>query len=213
MSVLTDEELAYFSNAFSLGNGSSESENLENHNSDDSLPDHSLSVETEIPQVLAHILGNSKLTLLAEISHYRLFFPLTLKTDALGVLSPTLGTPEVIDIRGVERSWRLEELKGVRVVDKLTQKDIEVLSLSSSGMTIKAPQEFEHNKAHEGDRKRQLILPNGTQLDMVYEEVRTENGVMAVKINAEGVSREVLREFLFNQHKSTYSHLYKSISG
>jgi len=198
MSVLTDEELAYFNNALSS----------EDEGSDNSLLGHSLSVETEVPQVLAHILGNSKLTLLAEISNYRLFFPLKLKVDEFGGFSPTLGTPEVIDMCGAERSWRLDELKGVRVVDKLTQKDIEVLSLSSSGMTIKAPQEFNLQTEHSS----QLILPNGTQLDMVYEQVRTENGVMAVRINADGGSREVLREFLFNEHKTKYKHLYKGLN-
>ena len=205
MSVLTDEELAYFSNALSS----------DDNESDNVLLGHSLSVETEIPHVLAHILGNSKLTLLAEISYYRLFFPLKLTVDELGVFSPTLGTPEVIDMRGGERSWRLNKIKGVRVVDKATQKDIEVLSLSSSGMTIKAPQEFTLQNAQKKDEQKehqsQLILPNGTQLDMAYEEVRTENGVMAVKINAEGMSREVLREFLFNEHKSQYEHLYKGL--
>jgi len=198
MSFLTDEELAYFSKTLTSGSDGS----------DNSLLGHSLSVETEIPQVLAHLLGHSKLTLLAEISYYRLFFPLKLKTDELGVMSPILGTPEVIDMRGVERSWRLDELKGVRVVDKFTQKDIEVLSLSSSGMTIKAPQELDLQTEHSS----KLILPNGTQLDMVYEQVRTENGVMAVKINADGGSREVLREFLFNEHKRQYGHLYKGLN-
>jgi hypothetical protein len=209
MSLLTNEELDYFSNAFSLGDGNLGNGTLRNESTDNRLSEHSLSVETEIPQVLTHLLGHSKLTLLAEISYYRLFFPLELKTDEFGGLTPTLGTPEVIDTRGGERSWRLDELEGVRVVDEVTQKDIEVLSLSSSGMTVKVPQGFEHKTEHSSE----LVLPDGTHLGMEYEEVRTENGVMAVKINAQGQPRKVLREFLFNQHKVKYSHLYKSISG
>lgn len=61
MSLLTDEELAYFNSTLSLENDSAE------HNS---LSGHTLSVETEIPQVLSHILGRSKLNLQAEVSHY-----------------------------------------------------------------------------------------------------------------------------------------------
>lgn len=123
------------------------------------------------------------------------------------MMSPTLGAPEVVDIRGKERSWRLDKIKGVRIIDG-SQADIEVLSLSSSGMTIKVPQDFEDKSKHSSE----LFLPDGTHLDMAYEEVRTENGIMAVKINLEGQPREVLREFLFKQHKAKHSHLYEGLS-
>ena len=76
-------------------------------------------------------------------------------------------------------------------------------------MTLKVPHEFDFQKSANSS---QLILPNGTQLDMVYEVVRKENDVMAVKINAEGISREMLREFLFNEHKLKYKHLYDSLN-
>ena len=198
MSTLSDEEIAYFSGVFSP----------EDDSADNSLSRHSLSVATEIPQVLAHILGNAKLTLLAEISYYRLWFPLTLKQDELGQFLPELGIPEVIDMRGGERSWRLNDVKNIKVIDNDTAKFVEVLSLSSSGMTIKVPQELNAKVP----RLTQLILPNGEHLDMVFEPVRTENGIMAAKISAEGESREILRQFLFSEHKAKYSHLYKNIN-
>lgn len=197
MSVLSNEELAYFSGAFSPIDDSA----------DNSLSRHSLSVATEIPDVLTHILGNAKLTLLAEISYYRLWFPLTLKVDDFGTLSPELGIPEVIDTRGGERSWRLDHVKNVKLVDNDTEKDVEVLSLSSSGMTIRVPQDFDTTMTH----LSQLILPNGACLDVMLDPVRTENGVMAAKISAEGESREILRQFLFSEHKAKYEHLYKNI--
>jgi hypothetical protein len=75
-------------------------------------------------------------------------------------------------------------------------------------MTIKVPQDFEHKTEHSSE----LILPDGTHLNMEYEEVRTENGVMAIKINADGQPREALREFLFNEHKRQYGHLYKGLN-
>ncbi|WP_350431574.1 hypothetical protein ABIS04_15055 [Shewanella sp. H8] len=198
MSILSNEELAYFSDVFSP----------QDDNIDNSLSRHSLSVATEIPQVLAHILGNAKLTLLAEISYYRLWFPLTVKLDDLGRFSPELGIPEVIDMRGGERSWRLDHVKNVTVIDNDTAIDVEVLSLSSSGMTIKVPQEFDTTLPHSS----QLILPNGTHIHITFEPVRTENGIMAAKINAEGESREILRQFLFSEHKAKYAHLYKNIN-
>jgi hypothetical protein len=198
MPTLSDEELAYFSDVFAP----------EDDSTDNSLAKHSLSVATEIPQVLAHILGNAKLTLLAEISYYQLWFPLTLKQDDLGQFSPQLGAPEVIDMRGGERSWRLDHVKNIKVMDNDSAKYVEVLSLSSSGMTIKVPQELNAKMPH----LTQLILPNGVHLDMVFEPVRTENGIMAAKISAEGESREMLRQFLFSEHKAKYSHLYKNIN-
>ncbi|WP_299269215.1 hypothetical protein [uncultured Psychrosphaera sp.] len=198
MSTLSNEEIAYFSDAFSP----------KDDNVGNALSNHSLSVATEVPEVLAHILGNAKLTLLAEISYYRLWFPLTLKVDDLGIFSPELGIPEVIDMRGGERSWRLDHVKNVKVIDNDTAKDVEVLSLSSSGMTIKVPQEFDTSMSH----LSQLVLSNGDRLDVTLEPVRTENGVMAAKISAEGESREILRQFLFSEHKAKYEHLYKNIN-
>ncbi|GGQ26969.1 hypothetical protein [Shewanella litoralis] len=200
MSTLSDEELAYFSDVFSPKSSADSADNA--------FSRHSLSVATEIPQVLSHILGNAKLTLLAEISYYRLWFPLQLKQDEFGQFTPELGTPEVIDMRGGERSWRMDNVKDVRVIDNETSKFVEVLSLSSSGITIRVPQELDT----QSPRLTQLILPNGTHVEMEFEPVRTENGVMAAKISAEGENRQMLRQFLFNQHKAKFSHLYEDIN-
>ena len=200
MSTLSREELAYFSDVFSPESSGDSEDNV--------FSKHSLSVATEIPQVLSHILGNAKLTLLAEISYYRLWFPLQLKQDEFGQFTPELGIPEVVDMRGGERSWRIDDLKDVRVMDNETSKFVEVLSLSSSGITIKIPKELDTKSP----RHTQLILPKGTHVDMEFEPVRTENGVMAAKISAEGESRQLLRQFLFSQHKAKYSHLYENIN-
>jgi hypothetical protein len=198
MSTLSEEELAYFRDFFSP----------EADATDNSLAIHSLNVAAEIPEVLANILGNAKLTVLAEISYYRLSFPLTIKQDDLGQFSPALGIPEVIDLRGGERSWRLHNAKNIKVIENDTANDVEVLSLSSSGITIKMPQELKSKVPH----LTQLILPNGIHIDMEFEPVRTENGVVAAKISAEGESGELLRQFLFSEHKAKYSHLYKKIN-
>ncbi|MDD8058981.1 MULTISPECIES: hypothetical protein [Shewanella] len=200
MSTLSREELAYFSDVFSPESSGDSEDNV--------FSKHSLSVATEIPQVLSHILGNAKLTLLAEISYYRLWFPLQIKQDEFGQFTPELGTPEVLDMRGGERSWRIDNVKDLRVIDSETSKLVEVLSLSSSGITIRVPKELDTQSS----RHTRLILPNGTQVDMEFEPVRTENGVMAAKISAEGENRQMLRQFLFNQHKAKFSHLYEDIN-
>jgi hypothetical protein len=198
---LSDEELACFSDIFTskmtLGNP------LQSKTDADILADNSLSVSTEIPQVLAHILGEAKLTLLAEISHYRLWFPLVLKRDELGQFIPVLGVPEVVDMQGAERSWRVTDLKNVTVVGN-TEQEVEVLSLSSSGLTIKMRGDLHAEMPTSG----KLMLTNGLQVDVDFEPVRAENGIMAAKINAHGEAREALRQFLFSAHKTKYSHLY-----
>ncbi|UJF21637.1 hypothetical protein [Shewanella sp. OMA3-2] len=198
---LSDEELACFNDIFTssmtVGNDSQSKTDA------DILADNALSVSTEIPQVLAHILGEAKLTLLAEISHYRLWFPLVLKRDELGQFIPVLGVPEVVDNQGAERSWRVTDLKDVTVVDNAEQ-EVEVLSLSSSGLTIKMRGELHAEMPTSG----KLMLTNGLQVDVDFEPVRAENGIMAAKINAHGEAREALRQFLFSAHKAKYSHLY-----
>ena len=68
---------------------------------------HQLSVQAHIPTSLKKVLGASELTLLAEISHYQLWFPVKLSINAAGEFCPDLGTPEIIDVQGNERSWRI----------------------------------------------------------------------------------------------------------
>ncbi|MFK3975568.1 hypothetical protein [Shewanella vesiculosa] len=204
MYSLSKEELACFSDLFkpksTKGSGVSSVE-------DDSLAYCSLSISAEVPQVLAKILGKATLTLLADISYYRLLFPLQMKQDELGQFIPELGIPEVIDMRGAERCWRMTNVKNVQVVDNETAKFIEVLSLSSSGLTIKIPNEMDPKIP----RVIQLILPGDVHVDMPFEPVRTENGVIAAKIHVEGESRIALREFLFSEHKAKFAHLYEEI--
>ncbi len=60
--------------------------------------EHQLSMQTEVPQSLKQVLVGSKLTLLAEISHYQLWFPVSLSLNNLGEFSPKLATSEIIDV-------------------------------------------------------------------------------------------------------------------
>lgn len=201
MNTLSDEELACINDLFGIAKGQSISPLSEAGE----LAENALSVSTEIPNALANILGESKLTLLAEISHYRLWFPLVIKRDELGQFMPVLGVPEVVDTRGAERSWRITDLKDVKIVNDQSEHPVEVLSLSSTGLTFK----MQDDKQAEIPASGKLILSNGSELDVDFEPVRAENGVIAAKINAQGKAREALRKFLFTAHKTKYSHLYK----
>ncbi|NKF49588.1 hypothetical protein G3R49_03235 [Shewanella sp. WXL01] len=204
MSILTDEELACFGELFTPQSATS----LEPHQAEktQAYDEHYLSVSTEIPQVLTKILGQAQLTLLAEISHYRLWFPLVLKRDELGQFVPVLGVPEVLDARGSERSWRVNNLKGVKVMTRCCEAQAQVLSLSSSGLTIRLPE----NCCADDFYQANLLLPGSQPISVDFEPVRTENDIMAARINAHGHARQAIREFLFSEHKAQFSHLYAS---
>jgi hypothetical protein len=168
---------------------------------------HSLSIATEIPQVLAAILGKATLTLLAEIGHYKLWFPISLQTDELGQFLPSLGMPEVLDTQGGERSWRLDDNRGINLLDGETELAIEVLSLSSSGLSIKLPDNWEYLNIT-APRMGTLQLPDGSEMDIMFEPIGQRNGVLGAKILLKSPQQRVLREFLFAKHKLKYQHLY-----
>ncbi|PMG75259.1 hypothetical protein BCU84_16685 [Shewanella sp. 10N.286.51.B7] len=194
---LTKEELACFSELFAKKPSAVKA-------SDDTHSD-TIAVTTEIPSTLARLLGKTQLTLLAEISHYRLWFPLSIAMDELGQFAPTLGIPEVVDTRGADRSWRMKELDNVRIIDFDTNLAIEVLSLSSTGLTLYAPNISDDVES----RRAKLILTKDISFDIEYQIVRSENGVIAATIVVSDESRETLRQFLFSMHKSKYSYLYE----
>jgi hypothetical protein len=170
---------------------------------------HSLSIATEIPQVLAAILGKSTLTLLAEIGHYKLWFPISLHTDELGQFLPSLGMPEVLDTQGGERSWRLDNNKGIHLLDEQTAMAIEVLSLSSSGLSIKLPDNWEYLD-NSVSRMGTLQLSDGNEMAIEFELIGQRNGVLGAKMLLKSPQQRVLREFLFAKHKLKYQHLYST---
>ncbi|ARD23579.1 MULTISPECIES: hypothetical protein [Shewanella] len=198
-STLTKEELACFSELFAK-TPSAVKKVPEG-------PNETVSVTTEIPATLASLLGKTQLTLLAEISHYRLWFPLNIAMDELGQFVPKLGIPEVVDTRGADRSWRMNELDNVRIIDFDTNLAIDVLSLSSTGLTLYAPNIDDTEEA----RQAKLILTKDISFDIEYQVVRSENGVIAATIVVSDESRETLRQFLFSMHKAQHSNLYERV--
>lgn len=205
---LSLEELACFRELFTPTR-------LDSGLSQDNFPqepmvNHVLTVSTEVPQVIASILGKAKLTLLAEVGSYKLWFPLCMKVDDFGQLQPTLGVPEVLDASGVERSWRLTQAEDVWIFDHDQGEQWSVASLSSSGMAIRAKSQQQFSQLL-GSKDLQLQLPDGETLRVDIEPIRSEKGLAIVKFQAEAEEREALRQFLFNRHRSQHAKLYASV--
>ena len=200
---LSAEELACFSELFSPTRVGTALTN-------DPLVNHVLTVTTEVPQVIASIFGKAKLTLLAEVGPYKLWFPLLMKVDDFGQFQPTLGVPEVLDASGVERSWRLTQADDVWIFDHDQGEQWSVASLSSSGMAIRAKSQQQF-KQLVGSKDLQLQLPNGETMRVDIEPIRSEKGLAFVKFQAETEEREALRQFLFSRHRSQHAQLYRDL--
>lgn len=197
---LSSEELDFFSNVFTDEASDCVVEEAQ----------HQLSVKTDVPQSLKQILVGSKLTLLAEVSHYQLWFPVTLGVDELGGFLPKLGTPEIIDVQGNERSWRVYTPKNVALVDVFHEQEIEVLSLSATGLTLKMPTNPSKNIDLQ-QSSLEMSLGGEKPVKLELDLVRHDKNIVAAKFKDLQDGRESLRKFLFNSHKSKYSNLYQDI--
>lgn len=202
--ILTADELACFQDIFSQA-----ADGL--NTSTDSDPQHHLTVMTEIPQMVAKVLGQAKLTLLAEISHYKLWFPLSLDVDAFGQFTPTLGIPEVLEIQGKERSWRLSNVTDVTITVDGEPQELQVHSLSSSGIAIRVPTALAAERLL-ASRNVDMRLAEIGAMQLEFEPVRYDSSLFAARINAVGKEREALRQFIFKRHRAEYAHLYQNIS-
>lgn len=202
--ILTADELACFQDIFSQA-----ADGL--NTSTDSDPQHHLTVMTEIPQMVAKVLGQAKLTLLAEISHYKLWFPLSLDVDAFGQFTPTLGIPEVLEIQGKERSWRLSNVTDVTITVDGEPQELQVHSLSSSGIAIQVPTTLAAERLL-ASRNVDMRLAEIGAMQLEFEPVRYDSSLFAARINAVGKEREALRQFIFQRHRAEYAHLYQNIS-
>ena len=194
------EELDFFNNIFA--------EKSKDYMISDSH--HPLGVQTAVPQKLRQVLVGSKLTLLAEISHYQLWFPVSLSINEQGDFSPKLGTPEVIDVRGHERSWRIKTPKNVAVIDIFHDQKIEILSLSATGLTLKVP-DSDDNYIDLQQYSFEMSLAGEEPLKLELDLVRHDKNVVSAKFKDLQKGRESLRKFLFNSHQMKYSKLYQDV--
>ena len=171
---------------------------------------HPLGVQTAVPQKLKQVLVGSKLTLLAEISHYQLWFPVSLSINKQGDFSPKLGTPEIIDVKGNERSWRVSTPKNVAIIDIYHDQKIEVLSLSATGLTLKVP-DSDDKYIDLQQYSFEMSLAGEEPLKLELDLVRHEKNVVSAKFKDLQEGRESLRKFLFNSHQMKYAKLYQNI--
>lgn len=192
------EELDFFSDIFTEKSPDSSVEELQ----------HPLSLKTSVPQYLRQILSGSKLTLLAEISHYQLWFPLTMSINSQGDFLPKVSTPEIIDVRGGERSWRVNTPKNVALIDVFDGHKIEVLSLSATGLTLKIPAS-EKSSVDLQHSSLEMSLAGEAPLKLKLDLVRQEKDIVAAKFKDLQEGRETLRKFLFNSHKLKYAKFYQ----
>lgn len=194
------EELDFISNVFT------------EESNDSMLVDQQqkLSLQHDVPSYLNQILTGSKLTLLAEINHYQLWFPVTLSFNEQNDFVPILGTPEIIDVNGQERSWRVESPKDVEIVNVLDGQEIEVLSLSSTGITLQSPSEGD-SLTDLQNCTLEMTIADQQPMKLELDLVRSESNVVAAKFKDLQEGREALRKFLFNSHKTKYANLYQDV--
>ncbi len=177
---------------------------------DKSEEQDNLTVISSIPQNISNILGNAKLTLLAEISHYQLWFPFKIEITDFGEFRPILGIPEVIDNQLHERSWRVISPKNVTLYKEGTRQKIEILSLSNSGLTMRIDSKDKISR-YLKNKMLEIHLPNHTSVKIALETVRAKKNVLAAKFTNIGKENEPLRKFLFQLHRSQNSELYSNI--
>jgi hypothetical protein len=194
------EELEFFNNIFA--EKSTDGVSSDSHNK--------FAVQKGVPQNLKQVLVGSKLTLLAEISHYQLWFPVSLSINDEGDFSPKLGTPEIIDVRGNERSWRMKTPKNVAIIDIFHGQKIEVLSLSATGLTLKVPNS-DDNYLDLKQYSFEMSLAGEEPLKLELDLVRHDKNIVAAKFKDLQEGKEALRKFLFNSHQTKYSKLYKDV--
>lgn len=182
------EELHFFSELFKP-----KQESLPVHN-------HMLTMQSNVPASVAHLLSNANLTLLAEVAHYQLWFPLHLKIDSSGVINPILKAPEVIDTKGTQRSWRWSQLN-------IKSQGFCIESISSTGIFLKPLGKVKRLGKVE---RMQFTLPNEECVSMDIEPTRQSSHGIAAKITHIHAGKEQLRTYLFEEHKRQYASLYSN---
>ncbi|MGO2181573.1 MAG: hypothetical protein ACTH36_04490 [Pseudoalteromonas nigrifaciens] len=158
-----------------------------------------LTMQSSVPVSIAQLLSNANLTLLAEVAHYQLWFPLHLKINSSGTITPTLSAPEVIDTKGTQRSWRWSHLN-------IKSQGFCIESISSTGVFLKPTGKYKNlSKVQHVE----FTLPNKESVSMDIEPVRQSKHGLAAKIKHIHTGKEQLRAYLFAEHQRQYANLYQ----
>ena len=187
MAHLSEQELSFFNHLF------------EAERTDSDPTDTKMSVRLNLPDKLNGLLTNAKLTLLAEVGIYQLWFPLECSKDENGQLIPVLSAPEVIDTKGIERSWRTPDLE-------IHTEQFQILSLSSTGVLLKP-------KRQTPILNKEILLafnlPSEEQVILSVKPIRTTSKGIAGKIVKVCKGEDALRNYLFETHKHHHAKLYE----
>ncbi|SNY49350.1 hypothetical protein SAMN06297280_1370 [Arsukibacterium tuosuense] len=200
--MLSEEERGYFAELFD--------EHIDIVPSAENDLRHTISVTAEVPPAISSLLGRAKMTLLAEIGNYKLWFPLEMTLDEAGQFNPVLGIPEVVEYVGKQRSWRSTELEELDVSSAAFSGKVKLLSLSSTGMSLQfncanIAEKISHHS------ELTLSLPDGQLLHLDMQPVRQQDTVLAARITTTSSNREALRRFLFQRHRQRHPTLYQNL--
>lgn len=198
MMEFSTEELDFFQDIFS--ECSPTNDLIEKNNN--------LSIQTHIPNSLKNVLDASQLTLLAQISHYQLWFPATFTINEAGEFCPILGTPEIIDVQGHDRSWRIRTPENISFVNSFQDQNIEIISLSTSGITLSLANAQQAALLLQ-QSSLEIRLPNDSPVTFTIDLVRSDDNFISAKFKDFKLGKDALRQFLFNSHKAKYSELYR----
>ncbi|MBL4911024.1 MAG: hypothetical protein JKX78_13535 [Alteromonadaceae bacterium] len=193
------EELDFFNGLFSADIAETQQE----------LMQKNLTVTTSVPSNIANILGSAKTSLLVELGFYQLWFPLSIGLNDCGEFTSIIGSPEIVDNQLNERSWRVSAPKNISLSQQGIAQNVEILSLSSSGLTMRATSDNMVLKSLK-DTELDLHLSDFGSIKVALEKVRSYDDVLAVKFKKAKQENEHLRKFLFNLHRSENADLYQN---
>lgn len=170
-----------------------------------------LEVQTQVPSCLASILQQSTLSLLAEGPGYKLWIPLKIEINEFGEIIQNLGAPEVIDINGHERSWRVKTPEDVTLTDGTNIPLGDILSLSSTGITLNMQDTSGIEESLNG-KVLNLNLPDQKSVKLQLEAVRADRHIFAARFKCVNHGQDAIRQFLFSLHRSRNLNLYRNIT-
>ncbi|RKF19805.1 PilZ domain-containing protein [Alginatibacterium sediminis] len=146
---------------------------------------------------LSRALAQAKLSL----GEFKLWFPIQFTPSDLGYLRPLLACPEVIDMQGLERCWRIDKPTDIKVRSPKRRITTEVLSISSTGLKMRCG-------AIQTEEFTLLELPQQHRIEIKLRACRNDSDTVAANIIADEHYREKLREYIFGQHQKRFPELY-----
>ncbi len=191
----SEQELAFFKQLFS-----------EQPLGSENVAGAGLSLRSHLPDYVAPLFDNPGLFMLAEVGNFELWFPLTLSLNENHDLQPQLGAPEIFEAQGSHRSWRFDNPQGIFI---RTESDLElpVLSLSSTGAVVDVKEISDPPRSAIAN----LILPKHAPLPLKVKKMRQQENLVAVTFVSNN-NKSQLRQYLFEQHKTYFSHVYQSLT-